>query len=230
MPRPTQAFCAALLALGLFIGGCEGGESRSPRETEERANLGRASKPPRIIESTRVPCEVGERPGYFVPGPDRPLAILGCARLGVSGKPVEFSGNLERIDGKSEICINPAYTGRGQRGFFIPAICKPDPPLSRLAVLDAEQPRQGVRGYAFVVWGTAEASTTDVVARFRQGRARAVVLNVRSKLARRFGEPPFSLFVVELPLEAACATVTVGSSATGATEQIRPRRRVCERG
>ena len=37
-------------------------------------------------------CEVGSRPDYYVPG-DPPVAILGCARLKVSGKPVELSTN-----------------------------------------------------------------------------------------------------------------------------------------
>jgi hypothetical protein len=75
----------------------------------------------------------------------------------VSGKHVEFSANLAALDGELEACINPAYGGRGRRGLYIPAICKLDPPLSRFAVRHAAEPRQGVRGYAYVVWGTAGA-------------------------------------------------------------------------
>jgi hypothetical protein len=172
---------------------------------------------------TRVArCAVGDPPGYFVPG-DAPLALLGCARLGVSGKRVEFSGNVAHLDGAVHSCINPAYSGRGQRGLYIPAVCKLEPPLSRFAVRSAGQPRQGVRGYAYVLWGTAGAST-EVVARFAGGTARAVILRVGRDLARRFGEAPFALFVVELPLSAACGPVTVAGDAT---ERVAPRKRLC---
>jgi hypothetical protein len=172
---------------------------------------------------------VGERPGYFVPGPaDSPLALLGCARLGVSGKPVEFSGNLANIDGELHACVNPAYSGRGQRGLYIPAICKVSPPLSRFAVRYAEQPRQGVRGYAYVIWGTAGASM-DVVARFTSGMARAAVFRVGPELARSFGESRFGLFVIELPLSAACAPVAVAGEGPGETARIPPQAKVCER-
>lgn len=177
----------------------------------------------RVIESRPVICAVGERPDYFVPGPaDSPLALLGCARLGVSGQRVEFSANL--ADGARRACINPAYSGRGQRGLYIPAICALEPPLSRFAVRAAGRPRQGVRGYAFVVWGTTGAST-DVVARFTGGTARAAVFEVPADLARDFGESPFGLFVMELPLSAACDEVTVTGDAT---ERISPRPELCE--
>ena len=155
-------------------------------------------------------------PATSSPAPGGPPALLGCARLGVSGRRVEFSGDRAVIDGVRHACINPAYSGRGQRGMFIPAIC-PAGPLSRFAVRDAAQPRQGVRGYALVIWGTAGASA-EVTARFSGGTARALVIKVGPKLARPLGESPFSLFVVELPLSAACATVTV--AANGATERI----------
>jgi hypothetical protein len=174
-------------------------------------------------------CEVGERPDYFVPHPqDSPLALLGCARLGTSAKKVEFSGHLDRIDGVQHTCINPAYSGRGQRGFFIPAVC-PQRPLSRFAIRDAGQPRQGVRDYAFVIWGTAGASPSDVVARFDTGTARAAVFKVPSKLARSFDEPPFSLFVLELPVAAACGRVTVRRDKSDATERLPPRPELCGR-
>ena len=183
----------------------------------------------RPIQATRAACAVGERPGYFVPGPaDGPLALLGCARLGVSGKRVEFSGNLAKFDGDRHACVNPAYSGRGQRGFSIPAICALEPPLSRFAVRDASQPRQGVRGYAYVIWGTAGASTA-VVAHFTGGTAQAVVMRVDRDLAPRFGESPFSVFVVELPTSAACASVTVAGNRPNDTEPLPPRPRLCDR-
>ena len=181
------------------------------------------------IETLPARCEVGERPGYFVPGPvDGRPALLGCARLGVSGKRVEFSGNLDDIGGARRACINPAYSGRGRRGLYIPAICALEPPLSRFAVRDAAQPRQGVRGYQLVIWGTAGAAT-EVVAGFAGGRARATIIEVGPPLARELGEPPFRLFVMELPRSAACAAVTVAANPSDATERIPARPRLCAR-
>jgi hypothetical protein len=218
MPRRWPAVLGALGALGLFLGGC-GWDDSSPPATRAR-----------LTQTTPASCHVGERPEYFVPGPaDSPIALLGCARLGVSGKRVEFSGNLSGIDRELHICINPAYSGRGRRGFYIPAVCKLHPPPSRFAIRDAGQPRQGVRGYAFVIWGTAGASTTHVEARFGDGTARATVFKVNSKLARSFGEPPFRLFVLELPLAAACAPVTVHEDGRDLTERMPPRPRLCKR-
>jgi hypothetical protein len=183
----------------------------------------------RVTPSTRTVCAVGERPGYFVPGPaDGPLALLGCARLGVSGKRIEFSGNVAYRGWAPHLCVNPAYSGRGQRGLYIPTVCKLRPPLSRFAVRDAAQPRQGVRGYAYVIWGTAGA-LTDVVATFAGATAQAAVFRVGADLAREFGASPFSLFVVELPLSAACVQVTVAGEAPDATDQIPPHSRLCER-
>jgi hypothetical protein len=212
-----------------MLSGCAGDGSPPSSETQDSGPTPQPSNQTRLIESTRARCAVGERPDYFVPGPaDSPLALLGCARLGVSGKRVEFSGNLAHIDGELHACVNPAYSGRGQRGLYIPAICSLEPPLSRFAVRDAAQPRQGVRGYAYVIWGTAGAST-DVVARFTGGTAHAAVFRVGPELARNFGESPFSLFVMELPLSAACGSVTVAGERSDATERIPPRTRLCER-
>jgi hypothetical protein len=142
------------------------------------------------IETTQTRCAVGERPGYFVPG--TPAVLLGCARLGVSGKRVEFSRNVARIDGERHACINPAY----RRGAFIPAMCKLGP-LSRFAVRDARTPR----GHGYVIWGTA-GRASGVVARFPTGTARALIV----------GEPPLRLFVVELPRSAASGPVRVRPS------------------
>jgi hypothetical protein len=180
-------------------------------------------------ESTRASCAVGERPGYFVPGGDNgPLALLGCARLGLSDKRVEFSGSVAELDGEHHACVNPAYSGRGQRGFFIPTICALEPALSRFAVRDARRPRQGVRGYRYVIWGTA-GTATDVVARFAGGSAHAVVFTVEPDVAATLGASPFSLFVMELPLSAACSSVTVVARDPRATERVPPRADVCRR-
>lgn len=178
----------------------------------------------------RTLCAVGERPEYFVPGSrGGPLALLGCARLGVSGKRVEFSGNLAHIDGRRHVCVNPAYSGRGQRGMYIPALCMLPRALPRFAVRDASQPRQGVRGYAYVIWGTTGASTA-VVARFRGATVPATVMRVGPGLARRFGEPAFGLFVIELPLSAACGPVTVVADGPDATERLPRQAPLCDRG
>lgn len=220
-----------LALLGMLVGGCSSGDDSEARNAEEVA----AAEPgpwrdAMLRDTLPADCAVGKRPDYFVPDDDRrPALLVGCARLGVSRKRAEFSVNLGRIDGKAHLCVNPAYTGRGRPGFYIPAICKLNPPLARFAIRYAAQPRQGVRGYAFVIWGTARASTSDVVARFSGGTARAAVLKVRRRLARRFDGPPFSLFVLELPLRAACNPVTMREGGSNATERIPSRPRLCER-
>jgi hypothetical protein len=213
----------------IALTGCAGGGLPPSSMTQEDEPPQQRFDEARLTESAIMTCAVGERPDYFVPGPpDGPLALLGCARLGGGGKPVEFSGNLAHIDGVRHACINPAYSGRGRRGFYIPAICALEPSLSRFAVRAAGQPRQGVRGYAFVIWGTTGAST-DVVAHFAGGTARAAVFKVPPGLAQDFGESPFGLFVMELPLSAACAPVTVTGDGPDATERIPPRHKLCER-
>jgi len=108
----------------MVLTGCAGGGRPPSSVTQDDGPPRQRFKETRFTESTIAICAVGERPDYFVPGPpDEPLALLGCARLGVSGKTVEFSANLAHIDGVRQECINPAYSGRGRRGFYIPAIC-----------------------------------------------------------------------------------------------------------
>jgi hypothetical protein len=195
MPTPCVALVAALAVLGFLASGCDQGEA--PRSDRTRS-----------FESRVASCGVGDPPGYFVPGRG-PLALLGCARLGVSGKRIEFSANLGRIGGELHLCVNAAYSGRGRRGFHIPALCKLDPPPQRFAVRDLSRPRPGVRGYALVMWGTAEASTSRVEARSAGVAARAAVFTLGATDLRRFGEAPFSLFVLEVPRRAACRPVTL---------------------
>jgi hypothetical protein len=154
-----------------------------------------------LPETKPAECAVGKRPGYFVPGDAaRPTLLVGCARLGLSRKRIEFSLNLGRIGRETHVCVNPAFTGRGSRGFYIPAICKLNPPPARFAVRDLVRPRAGTRGYELVVWGTAPPATTAVIVRVGRRTARAAVFAVPAGLARRYGERPFDLFVVELPL------------------------------
>jgi hypothetical protein len=76
-----------------------------------------------------------------------------------------------------------------------------------------------VRGYALVIWGTA-GDSTEVVARFTGGAARATIIAVGPVQARSLGESPFRLFVMELPLSAACAAVTVAANRADAIERI----------
>jgi hypothetical protein len=181
--------------------------------------------------TTKTRCDVGGRPDYYVPKPaESPLAIIGCARLGVSGKPVEFSAHSEPIGHKDYACLNPAYRGSGRLGIYIPAACVPDPISRRLAVIGVEIPRQAVRGYRLVIWGTAAAPTRRVVAHHEGGRTRAAVFTVGRPLARAVGVTrPFSVFVVELHPEAACRRVLVRATgmAPPGTTWIRPRPRLC---
>jgi hypothetical protein len=182
-----------------------------------------------VADSAPIRCRVGERPGYFVPA-HSPPALLGCARLGQSGKRVDFSGSLDRIDGDMHLCINPAYSGRGQRGIYIPGLCKLNPRPSRFAVRDASQPRQAVDRYEYVIWGTAPRRTEEIFARFASGTARAAIFRVPSTRAPwTFGTTPFALFVVELPLAAACGTVAIDGDGLAAPERIHPQRKLCAR-
>ena len=182
-----------------------------------------------MLAGTRpVRCAVGKRPDYFVPG-DEPTLLIGCARLGVSGKPADFSLNLGRIDGKDHLCINLAYFGRGRPGFYIPAICKLAPPPTRFWVRAATQPRQGVRGYELVVWGYAPHATPAVEAHFGYSTTAAAVFPVRTEWAQRYGRRPFSLFIVELPLRAACAQITIRATRSKAIRRVGRHPRLCKR-
>lgn len=162
------------------------------------------------------PCDEGGPPGYFVPG--GAPAIVGCARLGVSGKPVEFSAGRERIGGESQVCLNAAYRGRGRMGIYIPSVCRSPSALRELTVFRVEVPRQAVRGYRLVIWGTVPPSAHGVVARHRVGRTAGAVLR-----------GSFRVFVVELPFRAACHPIelrTTGSSSP-VRVQLRTRPELC---
>jgi hypothetical protein len=220
-----------LALLGVFIGGGSLGDDSEAGDAEHMAEDSARSRHTALGDTLSAECAVGKRPDYFVPGDDRgPVLLVGCARLGVSRKRAEFSANLGRIDGEAHLCVNPAYSGRGRPGFYIPAICKLDPPAARFAVRDVAQPRQGVRGYALVIWGTAPPGTTAVNASFGRKAAAAAVFTVAAEQAQRFGARRFSLFIVELPLRAACGPITVRVVQSGVIERIRRRPKLCERG
>ena len=207
----------------LALAGCESPEAEP---TTERDTVDR----PRPLAATKAVerCNVGGRPDYFVPGGnDGPFAIVGCARLGVSGKPVEFSADYERIAQQDVVCLDPAFRGRGQMGVYIPATCPADSTLRRFRILDAEVPRQAVRDYEFVIWRTAKPATRGVVATFEGGRASGAVFNVDQALASRVGASrPFSVFVVELPIAAKCASTELRarSSSGTASDRLAPAR------
>jgi hypothetical protein len=181
----------SLLALGALLGDCA---------AEERP----AAKG--VFETRPARCDVGGKPGYFVPASSPPV-LIGCARLGASARRGELSRSRARIDGEPHVCIDPAYGG----GRFIPGIFLREP--SRSMIRDASRPRQGVRGYAFVVWGTAPADTTSVTARSGAGTARAAVFRA---------SPNFAVFVLELPTSAACGRITVIASGGGRARLRRP--------
>jgi len=48
--------------------------------------------------------------------------------------------------------------------------------LSELRIFDVDVPRQAVRGYELVIWGTVPLSTRELVAHHQGGRARGAVL------------------------------------------------------
>jgi hypothetical protein len=204
----------AAVVLVLCVAGCRDAAQAGP------------SAAPRAAATTATRCDVGVRPRYFVPtSPGSPSAIIGCARLGVSGKPVELSANRERLDGKEHVCLNPAY-GAGRRlGIYIPATCMPVRLLDELYATGAGVPRQGVRGYRLVIWGTAPARTRRVTARYDGGETEAAVFGLETPA-------PYTVFVVELHREAACRRMTLratGGAQPGAI-RIRRRPRVCPSG
>jgi len=209
-PRPlSSAVTAIVVALVAGCGGDDGDAEPAKATTEAR-------------------CDVGGRPDYFVPGgDDGPFAIIGCARLGASGKLVEFTADSERIDG-DHVCISPAYGGRGRLGTYIPGACVPDPVPGRLDVVSIEIPSQGVRGYGLAIWGTAGPSIRKVHAGYGGAETRAAVFPVRRALAHAVGASrPFNVFVVELYPEATCARIRARTPAGQVTKVAEYRPRLC---
>ena len=146
----------------------------------------------------------------------------------MSGKPVEISATSERIGVKDHVCLHPAYRGRGRPGIYIPARCGLESQLTELRIFDVDVPRQAVRGYALVIWGTVPLSTRELVADFQGGRARGAVLRVPRGLAWKTGAPaPFSAFIIELPIGAACHPIRLRAVGSSARERLGARPKLC---
>jgi len=220
----TPIKALAPLVVALAASGCGGGAGESSGIGEGEGPAGHPDADlPRTEDTIRGDCEVGARPDYFVPGGS--AVVIGCAVLGVSGMPVELS-----IQEKPGTCINPAYGQGGRRGIYIPAICSLEPVPERLDVVDASVPRQAVRGYELVIWGTVPGGS-DVVARSAAGPAEAAVFPVGPPVAGEVKtERPFSVFAVELPVEAACEEITIAMpGAAGGTAKVDGRPHLCAR-
>ena len=208
--RGTIAVCAVVAAVaGVLLLTDQDRQGAGEREAANDRQI----PPTALAPAQPVSCEIGARPEYFVPG-DSSVALVGCVRLPVSEKRLDFSVKSARLDGAEHLCVNPAYGG----GQFIPAICKLEPPAPRFAVRDARQPREG---YGYVIWGTA-GDARSVRASFEGGTADAAVIDVPADIARGYGENPFKLFVVELPLTAACGEVNVDAGDASATVEPQP--------
>ena len=215
-----RGFLTAVIAAIAFVAGCD----------EDDGDQREAASPPAAEATRPARCEVGARPDYFVPRPEEsPVAVVGCARLGVSRKPVEFSANPERIGREAHLCLNPAFGAGGRLGMYIPAACVRDPVSRRLDVIGTEVPSQGVRGYELVVWGTAAPATRQVVAHYEGGKTAAAVFPVDRPLARAVGAArPFSVFVVEVDRDAPCRVLIRGSGGTApSAERIGPQPGLC---
>jgi hypothetical protein len=227
LSRPLSSALIAIV-VGLIAGcGGENEEREVPDGARQPALEPVVAEPARATTESR--CDIGGRPDYFVPGgDDGPLAIIGCARLGASGKPVEFSADYERIGGEDHVCLSPAYGGRGQLGTYIPTACVRDPGSSGLGVVSTEIPSQGVRGYGLVIWGTAGPSTWIVHAGYGRRETRAAVFPVRRPLADAVGaKRPFNVFVVELHPEATCARIQARTPTGQITKVAEYQPRLC---
>jgi hypothetical protein len=213
----------AASAAVVLTSGCDVGEEDDRATTRPGASEGGPPAVRSAPATTKTRCDIGGQPDYNVPGSTNArLAIIGCARLGLSMKPVEFSANDERFDGKDYVCLNPAFRDTSGLGAYIPNACEPEPISRRLVVVAAEvlTPRNaGVRGYQLVIWGTAAPSTRRVVAHYEGERTETAVFTVRGPLARAAGAArPFSVFVVELdPRVAPCSVLLRTTGASGAS-------------
>lgn len=191
---------AATVAVILLVGSSIRSADPPEKEAAPPATAG-------VLTARTIPCAVGQRPTYFVPAPaGDPPTLIGCARLPVSNRRVEFSAQREVVGGSKTTCINPAYGG----GAYIPTVCRLDPRLASFAVRNIGVPGRRPSGYGYVIWGTTKAAA-DVLVRFNGGVARAAAFEVSTPLARSFGEKPFGVFIAELPESARCSPVTVES-------------------
>ena len=123
-------FLVGLALLGLFAGGCSRDDSRA-RDTEQgAADSGRSGQTYRT-DILSADCAIGKHPDYFVPGGDRPPALLvGCARFGVSDKRAEFSVDLGRIDGEFPPLREPGLHRAWSAGLLHPCVLQARPSSS----------------------------------------------------------------------------------------------------
>lgn len=227
--RRLLAVVAVAVALPAFAS-C-GGE---PESREGSRDPGAEPAPSPVLETGhRIPCDVGGRPDYHVPGADaKPNPVLGCARLGAGDLTVEFSVHRERIGGDAYVCVNPAYPAAGKRaGEFVPSACLRPPIGDELDVVDFKPPTQGEERYERVIWGTVGPGRRVTAEASRQ-RVSAVTIPLTSRLAYVARTPPggrsFDLFVVELPNATACGPASV-SAPGGDRVPIPPRPSVCRK-
>ena len=220
-----QALVFAALLAAAALAACDGADSERDAGSEgsgTSTDRGGAHE---------VSSKVGEEPSYFVPRqPGTPLATVGRARLAISGKPVELSASAGREPPIGPaLCVNPAYRGRGELGIYIPSNCFATP-LPEISVGRVQVPEQAVRGYELVIGGVTRGAGADVTARFRGVEADAAVFDVDGRLARDVGtRQEFSAFVVELPSEAACRSITLEARgpAGRASDRIAPKPKIC---
>lgn len=213
--RPLPVLSLILLGVFATASGCVRSDDEvatSPDRDPQVAPRKSASDsltPPAKMGAEPIACRVGSKPSYFVPGGENG-AIIGCARLAVSGRTVRFSADPEGIGRDAYVCLNPAYRGRGNPGFYIPAICARNPVPRGFQILAARVPRQGIRGYERVLWGFAPRDARQVVVRTGEVRDSAALLRVPGALGRRVGAPgAFTVFVAEVPRSFDCEDVII---------------------
>lgn len=165
-------------------------------------------------------CPVGEPPDYHVSG-SRPTEIIGCAELGVSGKPAEFVVEQPKR-GRPGVLVSPVYGDNASQDYlFVPTTAFV--PSGKLDPITQEIPKQGVRGYELVLWG--EAADEEVSAETAEEQFSAVTFEVPAEFGN---ERLRRVFVVELPADAACDEITVRDGA--GDEEVVPRNAaLCER-
>lgn len=154
---------------------------------------------------SRASCE--GRPDYYIPHQadlGQPVRVV-CALLPFSGERVDLIGSRSQIGGEIESCLHVAYSD-GERQT---ATCANVPPLYKYAVRGIGDARREWGDYEYVIWGTAGGPVSSVQLRYAGHFASATVFPVPEEMTRRFGERRLRIWVVELPLEAACGTVVI---------------------
>lgn len=224
MSRGTAKGWVALACATLAVTACGDDEQAPPGQPEDQTV--------RSVGAVKARwCEVGSRPDYFVPT-DKPPVVFGCARLTASDETVELSANAESFGGRLDVCINPAYPGRGSDGSYIPASCVSQPVPTRLRVVDASEPGSGRSAYDFVIWGTAGVASRTVMATSGDQAARAAVFPIEPPLAKESARSSRSACSSwSSLLRHSAGEVTIESSQDGQTASalVEPRSNLCDR-